>query len=255
MRAHIRFAVAVCLAVAGGLILASPGFAQEPAATEKPAAAAANGADESVTEKLVEDFRTVANKGLPDGWVNLDEKQKLLVRQDAGRPHLRTQVATYNWDEAGVLGEEEASTVRLPPTSIAGDFAIEMTLISNEAWNHQSEGRKNRTLALTLKQKDETLVFRVTEGATGFVATLPGSDDSKPFTLAGKTPYRLRLERKAGTYRILNNTKPILTHAAEDQRPFDICELELSPKVLLGSIKIGPLTETPAKKPAPKPSK
>jgi uncharacterized caspase-like protein len=190
---------------------------------------------ESMTESFSEDFRSAADKELPDGWVNLDEKQLLLVRQDSGRPHLRTKLAAYEWDEQGVLGEERPSKVRLPPVSIEGDFQIELTVLSNETWSSP------RSMALSLKGQDnETLTLRCFEDSSGFVAVLPGAEESKPFSLSGKTPYRLRLERKEGVYRVVNNSKTLLTHEANDNQEFHVVELELSPKMMVGSIKIGP---------------
>ena len=220
-----------------------------PAKPDNPAPDSSNNGEDA-TEKFFEDFRSAPNKGLPDGWVNLDNLRLLLVRQDAGRAHLRTSYAASNdWEHS----DQRISIVRLPPVTIQGDFYIELPILSNEPW----EGK--RAIVIHLKNRnDEKLVFRSFETATGFVAVLPNSEESKPFTLAGKNPYRFRLERKDGVYRFAINAKTLLTHDAEDQRTFDVCELELSPKIMIGSVRIGPLNESTVEKPVvekPEPKK
>lgn len=175
----------------------------------------------------------------------MKEGTVLAVRQD-GRAHLRTKVAAYEWDEVGVLGGEDVSSARLPPVDIQGDFSMELTVLSNDRWDD-----KSRSLAITLRGADnQTLIFRCFEDQAGFIATLPHAEDSKPFTLAGRTPYKLRLERQDGTYRVLSNSKILLTPADDDHRAFHVCELTLSPKVHIGSIKIVPLAEATGEKPA-----
>jgi hypothetical protein len=97
--------------------------------------------------------------------------------------------------------------------------------------------------------KEEKLVFRCFEDKIGFIGVLPNSEESKPFPLAGKTPYRLRLERKGGAYRFAVNSRTLLTHEADDNREFEVCELSLSPYVAIGNVRIGPLNEKTADKP------
>ena len=209
---------------------------------------------EDATEKFFEDFRSAPNKGLPDGWVHLgDSNRKMLVRQDIGRAHLRTFAPGGREWNSDMHYSENISSVRLPPLTIQGDFFMELSVLSNEPWDGK------RAIAITLKNRDdEKLIFRCFEDQTGFIATLPNSDESKPFTLAGSKPYRLRLERKAGIYRVACNSKTLLSHDAADQRIFDACELEISPKILVGSVKIEALTEANVDKPVvekPEPTK
>ncbi len=211
--------------------------------------------DNRATEEYFEDFRNVPNWGLPDGWVQVKTTSNvLLVRQDAGRAHIRTTVAGYaggtGWEGDGSAGFADRAAARLPPIALRNDFFFEMTVLSNEPWTGHRAG--TRGISLTLKNTDEDkLVFRSIEDSTGFVGFLPGSPESLPFSLAGKNPYRFRLERKGGTYLFRINGKVGLTHEANDHRPFDVVELELTPKIMVGSVKIGPLNEATEEKDVP----
>ena len=198
------------------------------------------------SESFYEDFRQTPNKSLPDGWVGLFAGEyRLAVRQDDGRPYLRTILGNSHWD----IRQGTAMT-RLPPITMQGDFFIELSALSNEGWHGNV-----RLVTLELKNaSDEKMTFKAFEDNAGFVAILQGSEESKPFSLSGRTPYRFRLERKSGKYRFLINSKLLLEHDAKDHRVFDVCELSLSPNVFVGSVKIGPLTADTAKPEAKPPT-
>jgi hypothetical protein len=198
-------------------------------------------------ESFYEDFRQTPNKSLPDGWVSefVGGEYRLAVRQDDGRPYLRTILGNTYWD----IRQSTAMT-RLPPITMQGDFFIELSAISNQVWHGNV-----RLITLELKNaSDEKMTFKAFEDNAGFVAILQGSEESKPFSLSGRTPYRFRLERKSGKYRFLINSKLLLEHDAKDHRVFDVCELSLSPEIFVGSVKIGPLTADTAKPEAKPPT-
>ena len=196
------------------------------------------------TDVYFEDFRGVEKESIPDGWVNIKTQDEafLLVDQQQ-RPYLRS-VAQGTTRSSG---HSVPGAVRLQPLRFAGDFFIELSVLSYESWH------RPRLLAITLNNRDDNkLVMRCFEDETGFVAVMPNSEESRPFSLSGKTPYKLKLERKDGRYRVVVNSKTILEHDSKDHQEFDVCELELSPKVNVGSVKIGPLIAD-STKPFPKP--
>jgi hypothetical protein len=220
-------------------VVANVPVADKPAAGEQPA-------DPGKTESFVEDFRGTKENELPDGWVNINPPLALVAVRMAGRPHIRTW---YQNNGLGQSQDHDVCSVRLPPVSFRGDFFLELSALSNEQWNG-----KQRSLVVRLRNsKDEELCLRIFEDNTGFIAHLPKSDESKPFSLSGKLPYNLRLERSNGKYKFMSNRKSLLEHDAQDLRSFDICEFEISPKIMIGSVKIGPLVAEVAK-PAAKPA-
>jgi hypothetical protein len=196
------------------------------------------------TDIYNEDFRSVENESIPEGWVNLktDNEAFLLVNQQQ-RPFLRSVPKGTTFTG----GRSAPGAIRMQPLRFVGDFFIELTVLSNESWY------KSRLLVLNLKNRDdEKISVRCFEDTTGFIAVLPGSEESMPFSLSGRTPYKLKIERESGKYRVVVNAKTILEHDSKDHREFDVCELELSPNVNVGSVKIGPLLPD-SPKPATKP--
>ena len=205
--------------------------------------AASSSASEQ-TEEFYEDFRATKIHELPDGWVaKVNVPTHRVGVSLLGRPHLRTYHQSYqNTGEYGGV-----NSVTLPPVSIRGDFFIELALLSNVPWNNE------RRLMIELKDgNDEKLMLSCVEDANGFVAFLPKSEESKPFNLVGRSPYRFRFERVDGSYALTLNGRVLLEHKGSDSRSFEICSIELSPNVMIGSVKIGPLTAGPSK-PATKP--
>jgi hypothetical protein len=200
-------------------------------------------------ESYFEDFRQTPEQSLPDGWFSPD-RYSLAVRQGDGRPYLRYYSAgSANWGINNATG-----MARMPPVALQGDFFIEMAVLSNTVWYYGPE-RKIREIILELKNaEDEKLTFRAFEEGAGFITILPGSQESSLFSLAGRAPYRFRLERKDGKYRFLINSKLLLEHDAKDHRNFDVCELSLSPEIFVGGVKIGPLTADTAKPDAKPPT-
>lgn len=255
----------VCTAVPSTMTSLFPGKQQQPnfkadiAGTPPVLARIANSTNPAKTapatprmpsgmlDKLTEDFRTTPNKSLPEGWVNLKESPHLFVRQDR-RAQLRTFDGENDWDNSDGSGPEISGKVRLPPVTLWGDFYFELSVLNNDR-----RGQKKRSLAVTLKgEGDDSLVLRCTEEPTGYVVSLSNSEDSQPFKFAGISPTPLRLERSGGAYRITCDSRVILTHDAKDHRRFNFSELELSPKLVINSVKLGPLTKSDINKPGTK---
>lgn len=206
--------------------------------------------DKVQAESFAEDFRSATQNEVPEGWLSLPNKSGTLIGVSLlGRPHLRT----FHPDPLGdgnKFSRQAVTSVRLPSSTFAGDFFMELSVSSNEPWRlSYKEQPGQRSFSILLKNRDESLKLRCFEDQSSFIATLPGSDESKPFSLSGKTPYKFRLERAAGSYCVLCNSKTVLMHAANDQREFDVCELELSPAVLIGSVKAGPFVKPANAKP------